>query len=86
MNKAGTIFGFFVALAGLIQIAGNLRMCRTTCWINDFLKMALPKNYEFLAEGLPTIAVGITIIIYSFGKRKKYKKTYPESLNSKTKK
>jgi len=71
MNKFGVLIGFFGVMGGVIQIMGNLRMCRTGCWLNDFIYIILPIDYKFLANGLPAIVVGFLIIIVSLKENKK---------------
>jgi len=47
------------------------RMCRTSCWVDNLLKLLLPRDYEFLAGGISWFLMGVAIVAYAIWKRPK---------------
>ena len=54
MNKIGIGIGLTAISIGLALMVSGQRMCRTSCWVDDVFKLLLPKDYEFLAGGMPS--------------------------------
>lgn len=71
MSKVGVGIGLVGVLVGLAQMVSALQMCRTSCWVDDVFRLFLPKDYEFLAGGLPTFIIGIAIFAHAIWKRPK---------------
>ena len=71
MNKGEIGIGLTGIAIGLALMVSDQRMCRTSCWIDDVFKWLLPKDYEFLAGGMPSLLVGIAIVAHAIWKRPK---------------
>ncbi|MFN3735551.1 hypothetical protein [Comamonas testosteroni] len=71
MNKVEIGIGLTAIAIGLALMMSGQRMCSTSCWIDDVFKWLLPKDYEFLAGGMPSLLVGIAIVAYAIWKRPK---------------
>lgn len=65
MRKFGIGVGIVAVLLGVFLMLTGQRMCRTSCWIDGLFKLFLPKDYEYLAGGLPSFFIGVAIILYS---------------------
>ena len=71
MNKVEIGIGLTAIAIGLALMVSDQRMCGTGCWIDDVFKWLLPKDYEFLARGMPSLLVGIAIVAHAIWKRPK---------------
>lgn len=72
-TKIGLIVGLLVSLIGLSQMISGQIMCRGGCWVINFFKIFLPKEYESMASGLSTLTAGLAFIawgVWSFLKKK----------------
>lgn len=71
MNKVEIGIGLTAIAIGLALMVSGQRMCRTSCWLDNVLKLLLPKDYEFLAGGISWFLVGVAIVAYAIWKRPK---------------
>lgn len=71
MNKVEIGIGLTAIAIGLALMMSGQRMCSTSCWLDNVLKWLLPKDYEFLAGGMPSLLVGIAIVAHAIWKRPK---------------
>jgi len=69
VDKIGFGIGISAIITGLILMASGERMCRSSCWAVNFLKLFFPKEYEFLAGGAVSVLAGIWILIQSITKK-----------------
>jgi len=69
MDKIGCGIAISAIIIGLILMANGERMCRSSCWAVDFLKLFFPKEYEFLAGGAVSFLVGVWILMQSITKK-----------------
>lgn len=71
MNKVEIGIGLTAISVGLALMVSGQRMCRTSCWLDDVFKFLLPRDYESLAGGIPSLLIGIAIVAHAIWKRPK---------------
>lgn len=59
---------------GLIFMASGRKLCRYGCWVDDLMALLLPDSYEWLAGGLPWIAVGALLAAQAIRSNMKLKR------------
>ena len=70
-KKGGFIIGSTVIFLGFAVITSGKSMCRTSCWMDDFFRLLLPERLDYLAIGLPSIIIGIAIVLHSLWSKRK---------------
>jgi uncharacterized membrane protein HdeD (DUF308 family) len=68
--KVGVTIGAVGILIGLILMASGNHMCRTSCWADDIFRYILPESWEKLSGGIPSVIVGVAIIVHAVRTKK----------------
>ena len=62
-KKAGLGIGLAGIFLGMMMMLTGTNICRTSCWMDNMVRLFLPQAYESAAGGLVVLLVGAVIVM-----------------------